>query len=261
MGEGTLEARSNAFQALLQRAHGDGVRVQGRLRGGRKLDYLDFLFAAALLQLQPQDVAIFQLLVGYIGLCLKNGDSAAASRLALQTLESMVVILGKSNMPEAHKAVIEAYLYDTALSVAYYSPSDVQLAEKAESFFQQATEKYLKLKHYHRFAKCSIRYAAVLFTQNHFHESEYFLQQALNKLQNEGTSSLLVVCYHNLAGVAAIQNRVADAASHMRTYISLLRQMTKLSSSWVQKADNTQWLILKMQELWPAHQAQMTLNQ
>jgi hypothetical protein len=41
----------------------------------------------------------------------------------------------------------------------------------------------------------------------------------------------------------------------MRTYISLLRQMSKLSNAWVQKADNTQWLVLKMQELWPAYQA------
>jgi len=66
---------------------------------------------------------------------------------------------------------------------------------------------------------------------------------------------LLVVCYHNLCIETAVQERIPDAGSHMRTYISLLRQMTKLSNSWVQKADNTQWLVLKMQELWPAYQA------
>jgi len=196
---------------------------------------------------------IFQLLVGYIGLCLKNNDSSAASRLCMQTLEAMQTAL--RDLHPAHKAVLESYLYDTALSVAYYSPSDVQLAAKAEMFFQQASQRYLKLKHYNRFSKCCIRYASVLFTQNHHHEAEYFLQQALNKLTNIPVCSLLVVCYHNLCIETAIQERIPDAGSHMRTYISLLRQMTKLSNSWVQKADNTQWLVLKMQELWPAYQA------
>lgn len=98
---------------------------------------------------------IFQLLVGYIGLCLKNNDSSAASRLCMQTLEAMQTAL--RDLHPAHKAVLESYLYDTALSVAYYSPSDVQLAAKAEMFFQQASQRYLKLKHYNRFSKCCIR--------------------------------------------------------------------------------------------------------
>mmetsp|Transcript_26996 Transcript_26996/g.67999 ORF Transcript_26996/g.67999 Transcript_26996/m.67999 type:complete len:2543 (+) Transcript_26996:172-7800(+) len=198
---------------------------------------------------------IFQLLVGYIGLCLKNSDSSAAARLCLQTLEAMQTAL--RDLHPAHRAVLEAYLYDTALSVAYYSPNDVQLASKAESFFQQASQRYLKLKHVNRFAKCCIRYGSVLFLQNHHHEAEYFLQQALNKLTNSGVSSLLVVCYHNLAVETAVQDRLPDAGSHMRTYISLLRQMSKLSNSWIQKADNTQWLLLKLTDLWPAHQARL----
>ncbi|CAD7972891.1 unnamed protein product [Amoebophrya sp. A120] len=198
---------------------------------------------------------IFQLLVGYIGLCLKNSDSAAAARLCLQTLEAMQTAL--RDLHPAHRAVLEAYLYDTALSVAYYSPQDVQLASKAESFFQQASQRYLKLKHVNRFAKCCLRYGSVLFLQNHHHEAEYFLQQALNKLTNSGVSSLLVVCYHNLAVETAVQDRLPDAGSHMRTYISLLRQMSKLSNQWIQKADNTQWLLLKLTDLWPAHQARL----
>lgn len=194
-----------------------------------------------------------KLLVGYIGLCLKNTDSGAASRLCLQTLEAMQNAL--RDLHPAHRAVLEAYLYDTALSVAYYSPQDAQLAAKAESFFQQASQRYLKLRHVNRFAKCCIRYAAVLFTQNHHHEAEYFLQQSLNKLTNSAVSSLLVVNYHNLCVETAIQDRLPDAGSHMRTYISLLRQLSKLSNAWIQKADNTQWLVLKLQDLWPAHVA------
>jgi len=54
--------------------------------------------------------------------------------------------------------------------------------------------------------------------------------------------------------------RAMPTGSHMRTYISLLRQMSKLSNAWIQKADNTQWLVLKLQELWPAHQAQLALG-
>eukprot|EP00392_Amoebophrya_sp_AT5.2_P014854 g15022.t1 len=193
---------------------------------------------------------IFQLLVGYIGLCLKNSDSSAAARLCLQTLEAMQTAL--RDLHPAHRAVLEAYLYDTALSVAYYSPNDVQLASKAESFFQQASQRYLKLKHVNRFAKCCIRYGSVLFLQNHHHEAEYFYGET-----RCGVSSLLVVCYHNLAVETAVQDRLPDAGSHMRTYISLLRQMSKLSNSWIQKADNTQWLLLKLTDLWPAHQARL----
>ena len=79
--------------------------------------------------------------------------------------------------------------------MADFSSPDVQLAAKAESFFQQASERYLKLKHINRFAKCCQRYSAVLFSQNHHHEAEYLLQQALNKLTDQPASSLIVTCY------------------------------------------------------------------
>ncbi len=198
---------------------------------------------------------VFQLLVGYVGLCLKNADAGAATRLCLQTLEAMQIAL--KDLHPAHRAVLEAYLFDTGLSVAFYNAQDLQLAAKAESFFQQASARYLQLKHVNRFAKCCIRYSAVLFSQNHHHEAEYFLQQSLNKLSSAPISSLLVVSYHNLCIETAIQDRLADAGSHMRTYISLLRQMSRLSNQWIQKADNTQWLVLKLQDLWPAYQARL----
>ena len=68
-------------------------------------------------------------------------------------------------------------------------------------------------------------------------------------------SSLIAVAYHNLAVETAVQERVPDALAHMRTYKSLLQTMSKLSESWLQKADNTQWLIYKIQELWPMYSA------
>ena len=33
-----------------------------------------------------------------------------------------------------------------------------------------------------------------------------------------------------------------------------------LSEQWVQKADNTQWLFLKLQDLWPAHLAKQAMG-
>merc|ERR1719359_1137819 len=198
---------------------------------------------------------VFQLLVGYVGLCLKNQQSAAAAKLFAATLESINVAL--RDLHPAHRTVLEAYLYDTALSVCYYAPTDVTLSAKAEAYFQQASQRYLKLNHTNRFGKCCLRYAAVLYAQNHHHEAEYFIQQALNKLTDAPTSSLLVVCYHNLAVQTSIQHRVPDAVAHTRTYVALLKQLPKLSSSWMQSMDNTQWLCLKMQELWPQYQVQL----
>merc|ERR1719231_1371724 len=195
---------------------------------------------------------VFQLLVGYVGLCLKNQQSGNAAKLFAATLESINVAL--RDLHPAHRTVPEGYLYDTALSVCYYAPTDVTLSSKAEAYFQQASQRYLKLNHVNRFAKCCLRYSSVLYAQNHHHEAEYFIQQALNKLTDAPSSSLLVVCYHNLAVQTSIQHRVPDAVAHTRTYVALLKQLPKLSTQWMQTLDNTQWLCLKMQELWPVYQ-------
>jgi len=192
---------------------------------------------------------VFQLLVGYVGLCLKNQQSSAAAKLIDQILLAMGVAL--KDLHPAHRTVLEAYLYDTALSVCYYAPTDVTLANKAESFYQQASQRYLKLGHAHRYCKCCLRSSAVLHAQGHHHEAEYFTQQALNKLMEAPASSLLVVCYHNLAVHTSMQQRVPDAVAHTRSFVSLLKQLTKLSNTWQQSMDNTQWLIYKLQELAP----------
>jgi hypothetical protein len=194
---------------------------------------------------------VFQLLVGYVGLCLKNQQSSAAAKLIDQMLNAMSVAL--KDLHPAHRTVLEAYLYDTALSVCYYAPTDLTLANKAESFYLQASQRYLKLGHAHRYCKCCLRSSAVLHAQGHHHEAEYFTQQALNKLMEAPASSLLVVCYHNLAVHTSMQQRIPDAVAHTRSFVSLLKQLSKLSNSWQQSMDNTQWLIYKLQELWPAY--------
>merc|ERR1719506_3323018 len=67
-------------------------------------------------------------------------------------------------------------------------------------------------------------------------------------------SSLLVVCYHNLGVHTAMQQRIPDAVAHTRSFVSLLKQLSKLSNTWQQSMDNTQWIIYKLQELWPSYQ-------
>jgi len=197
---------------------------------------------------------VFQLLVGYVGLCLKNQQSSAAAKLIDQMLHAMGVAL--KDLHPAHRTVLETYLFDTALSVCYYAPTDLTLANKAESFYQQASQRYLKLGHTHRYCKCCLRSSAVLHAQGHHHEAEYFTQQALNKLMEAPASSLLVVCYHNLAVHTAMQQRVPDAVAHTRSFVSLLKQLSKLSNTWQQSMDNTQWVVYKIQELWPSYQDQ-----
>lgn len=197
---------------------------------------------------------VLQLIVGYSGLCLKNQQGSVAVKLITQVLDNMSLSL--RDLHPGHRTVLEAYLFDTALSVCYYMPNDVTLADRSQSFFQQASERYLRLGHVNRYCKCCLRAAAVLHLQGSKSEAEYYTQQALNKLSDAPVSSLLAICYHNLAVHTVVQQRVADAVAHVRSYVALLRQLPKLGNSWMQLLDNTQWLILKAQELWPQHQQQ-----
>mmetsp|Transcript_17331 Transcript_17331/g.40387 ORF Transcript_17331/g.40387 Transcript_17331/m.40387 type:complete len:1088 (-) Transcript_17331:190-3453(-) len=201
---------------------------------------------------------VLQLIVGYSGLCLRNQQGSVAVKLITQVLDCMSLAL--RDLHPGHRLVIEAYLFDTALSVCYYMPNDIALSDRAESFFQQASERYLKLGHVHRYCKCCLRAAAVLHNQNRRSEAEYYTQQALNKLANAPVSSLIAVTYHNLAVHTAVQNRVPDAVAHTRAYVAMLRQLPKLSNTWMQHLDNTQWLILKIQELWAQHQANIGMR-
>merc|ERR1712228_615024 len=161
-----------------------------------------------------------------------------AVKLVTQVLDNMSLAL--RDLHPGHRLVIEAYLYDTALSVCYYMPNDVSLSDRAESFFQQASERYLRLKHTNRYCKCCLRAAAVLHGQGHRSEAEYYTQQALNKLSDQPVSSLLAVTYHNLGVHTICQQRVADGVAHVRSYVALLRQLPKLGNGWMQQMDNTQ---------------------
>jgi hypothetical protein len=202
---------------------------------------------------------VFQMLVGYIGLSLKNQQVQNAVSLLLQILESMPQALRDLN--PGHRTVMEAYLFDTALSVAYYVPQDAGLASKAETFFSQASERYKKLGHSVRFAKCCCRYASFLAVRQHHHEGEYFLQQAVNALRDQPPNSLSVVATHNLAVLTGIQNRMPDALNHMRTYQAVTKQLPRLSNAWMQPLDNTQWLLLKLQDLWPQQQSEHVVRE
>merc|ERR1719482_1329607 len=214
---------------------------------------LNVLSPATLVQNKPLLIeTVLQLIVGYSGLCLRNQQGAVAVKLVTQVLDNMSLAL--RDLHPGHRTVLEAYLYDTALSVCYYMPMDIALTERSESFFQQATARYIKLGHTNRYCKCCLRAAAVLHQQGRYSEAEYYTQQALNKLADQAVSSLLAVTYHNLAVHTSVQHRVPDGVAHTKSYVALLRQLDKLGNSWMQQMDNTQWLILKVQELWPQFQ-------
>merc|ERR1711959_597435 len=216
---------------------------------------LNVLSPATLVQNKPLLVeTVLQLIVGYSGLCLRNQQGPVAVKLITQVLDSMS--LGLRDLHPGHRTVLEAYLYDTALSVCYYMPTDLALTDRAESFFQQASERYLRLNHVNRYSKCCLRAAAVFHNQGNKSEAEYYTQQALNKLSDAPVSSLLSVCYHNLAIHTMSQQRLADGVAHVRSYVALLRQLPKLGNNWMQHMENTQWLVPKIQELWPQYQEQ-----
>eukprot|EP00913_Durusdinium_trenchii_P009148 g8598.t1 len=176
---------------------------------------LNVLSPASMVSGKPLLVeTVLQLIVGYSGLCLKNQQGAIAVKLITQVLDNMSLSL--RDLHPGHRTVLEAYLFDTALSVCYYMPNDVTLADRSQSFFQQASERYLRLGHINRYCKCCLRAAAVLHLQGSKSEAEYYTQQALNKLSDAPVSSLLAVCYHNLAVHTAVQHRIADAVAHVR---------------------------------------------
>jgi len=219
---------------------------------------LNVLSPATLVNNKPLLVeTVLQLIVGYSGLCLRNQQGSLAVKLITQVLDHMSLSL--RDLHPAHRTVLEAYLYDTALSVCYYVPDDFALSHRAESFFQQASERYLRLEHTNRYCKCCLRAAAVFHGQGNRSEAEYYTQQALKRLSDAPASSMLVICYHNLAIHTVVQNRIADAVAHVRAYVTMLRQLPKLGTSWMQLMDNTQWLILKAQELWPAYAEKLGL--
>jgi len=221
---------------------------------------LNVLAPATLVADKPLLVeTVLQLIVGYSGLCLKNQQGTVAVKLITQVLDNMSLSLRA--LHPGHRTVLEAYLYDTALSVCYYMPNDVSLSDRAESFFQQASERYLRLGHTNRYCKCCLRAAAVLHQQGSKAEAEYYAQQALNKMNDAPSSSLLAICYHNLAVHTVVQQRVPDSVSHVRSYVALCRQLPKLGNSWMQMLDNTQWLVLKIQELWPQYQLQSGMRE
>merc|ERR1719324_1607937 len=195
---------------------------------------LNVLSPATLVQNKPLLVeTVLQLIVGYSGLCLRNQQGPVAVKLITQVLDNMSLAL--RDLHPGHRTVLEAYLYDTALSVCYYMPMDLSLTERSESFFQQATARYLKLGHTNRYCKCCLRAAAVLHQQGRFSEAEYYTQQALNKLADQPVSSLLGVTYHNLAVHTTVQHRVPDGVAHTKSYVALLRQLDKLGNSWMQQ--------------------------
>lgn len=217
---------------------------------------LNVLSPATLVNNKPLLVEmVLQLVVGYSGICLKNQQGDVAVRLIIQMVENMRGAL--RDLHPGHRTVLEAYLYDTALSVCYYTPMDVTLTDRAETFFQNASERYQRLGHLNRYCKCCLRAAAVLHGQARFTEAEYITQQAMNRLQDSPASSLLAVCFHNLAVHTTAQNRIPDAVAHMRSCVALLKQLPKLGGSWMQSFDNTQWLVFKIQEKWPEHQSQL----
>jgi len=214
---------------------------------------LNVLSPATLVSNKPLLVeTVLQLIVGYSGLCLKHQQGTIAVKLITQVLDNMSLAL--RDLHPGHRMVLEAYLFDTALSVCFYMPMDISMTDRAESFYQQASQRYLRLGHASRYCKCCLRAAAVLHAQERRSEAEYYAQQALNKLQDSPVSSLLAVTYHNLATHSVVQSRIADAEAHTRAYVALLRQLPKLSNSWMQMFDNTQWLVLKVKEMWPQHQ-------
>jgi len=220
---------------------------------------LNVLSPATLVQNKPLLIeTVLQLIVGYSGLCLRNQQGPVAVKLVTQVLDNMSLAL--RDLHPGHRTVLEAYLYDTALSVCYYMPMDLSLTERSESFFQQATARYVKLGHTNRYCKCCLRAAAVLHQQGRQSEAEYYTQQALNKLADQPVSSLLAVTYHNLGVHTTVQHRIPDGVAHCKSYVALLRQLDKLGNSWMQQMDNTQWLILKVQELWPQFQQSQGLR-
>ncbi|KAF4713063.1 hypothetical protein FOZ63_000349 [Perkinsus olseni] len=201
---------------------------------------------------------VMQVVAGFIGICVKNGQLDKAASLAQQVVEKMPTALRE--LHAAHRSVVEAYLFDTALGVAY-AAAEVDpklLGDRAEYFFQQASSRYQRMGHVCRYAKCCLRYSCVLYRQGHYHEAEYFCSRAIQEMtassDTSKASSLLATAFANRGVAAAAQKQVVEADTHMKNGVALLRHLPKLKAEHLQAFDNAVWLIRKLKELWPSNQ-------
>ncbi|KAF4676293.1 hypothetical protein FOL47_006449 [Perkinsus chesapeaki] len=201
---------------------------------------------------------VMQVIAGFIGICVKNEQLDKAASLVQQTIEKMPAAL--RDLHATHKSVVEAYIFDTALGVAFAAAKvdPKLLGDRAEFYFQQASARYQRMGHVCRYAKCCLRYACVLFRQGHFHEAEYFCSRAVQEMtansETSKASSLLATAFINRAISAATQKQVMEADTHLKNGMALLRHLPKLKAENLQAFDNTVWLIRKLKELWPSNQ-------
>jgi hypothetical protein len=221
-----------------------------KLLEATKIGNLNIFTPAELVPKQPFWVEmVVHLVVGYIGLSVKNKQTEKAASLVTQTISILPVAL--RDLHPVHRTVLMAYVYDTALGVAFACPADAQLRARTQQFFHEASERYLAVKQVNRYAKCCLRYACVLHIQGHAHEAEYFAAQASQKLADSAPSSLVAVAHLNRAILVAVQRRVSDAEMHARSAAAIFRHLPSLKSEFVQAFDNASWLIRKLKELAP----------
>ncbi|CEM25746.1 unnamed protein product [Vitrella brassicaformis CCMP3155] len=133
-----------------------------------------------------------------------NAQTLAACRFLQMAVGSLV---GLSVLHTSRRATLEAYLFDAALSVAYFLPANHKLQVAAESYFQQCTQRYLSLSQPVRYMRACLRYAAVLHCQRLVHEAEHFITKALGLLAESQKASKLSLALNHNAAVAIASSR------------------------------------------------------
>ena len=72
------------------------------------------------------------------------------------------------------------------------------------------------------------------------------LSSAKERFRSEGRGTRLAA-----HGIRTTQPPVHTAAPACAAAQAMTKQLPRLSSTWMQPLDNTAWLLLKLQDLWP----------
>lgn len=179
--------------------------------------------------------AAFQLLVGYIILAAKfvppkatpasqsgagnasgsvgSASSAASAAKLLQAALSATPVL--HCLPPTHRAIQEAYLFETALSLCYVlQPVSESLLAASSSFYNHAAQRFLALVQPIRYVRSSVRYAAVLIKMRQWNEALFYLTKASDNLVGKAEKSRLAVALsHNRLLTLVLTKQIGECKS------------------------------------------------
>ena len=130
---------------------------------------------------------VYHLIIGYLAQASRLNKFKNALDLVHATLNGMRATLANAN--PSHRDAIEAMVFDAAIGVGYLAPMQAQ--EYIREWYLAAAERYQRLGHVFRLAKCSCRFACALAKQQKHVDARHHIAVALDSLIDKGPTPML----------------------------------------------------------------------